>query len=119
MVVSAHQENAIICLSLLKDLAEKTVSFRRVISQVLVDPSYLVKRKSILDKFFTSDSSLWICKCLGIEHLVCLIGDYSAHTYVRACCSGENILAPVGNEQCLHGPKPEEGNGHFSVCQLL
>ena len=60
-VVTAHQENAVICLSLLKDLAEKTGSFRRLISQVLVDPSY-AERTSILDKFFTCDSSLWICK---------------------------------------------------------
>jgi hypothetical protein len=61
-IVAAHQESALICLSLLKDLAEKTVPFRRLISQTLVDPSY-AEGTSILDKFFTSDSSLWICKC--------------------------------------------------------
>ncbi len=62
VAVAAHQESAIICLSLLKDLAEKTASFRRIISQVLVDLSFQPWGQSILDKFFISDSSLWIGK---------------------------------------------------------
>lgn len=61
--VAAHQDSAIICLSLLKDLAEKTASFRRIISQVLVDPSFQPWKESILDKFFLTDSSLWIGEC--------------------------------------------------------
>ena len=60
--VAAHQENAIVCLSMLKDLAEKTSSFRRIISQVLIDTTIYDDGQTILDKFFLSDSSLWISK---------------------------------------------------------
>ncbi len=62
--VAAHQDSAIICLSLLKDLAEKAAAFRRIISQVLVDTSFRPWGLSILDEFFISDNSLWICKHL-------------------------------------------------------
>ena len=72
--VTAHQENAIICLSLLKDLAEKTPAFRRLISQALVDTSYQ-EGKSILDNFFLYDSSLWISKCVCRHTYI--------HMYVR------------------------------------
>ena len=60
--IAAHQENAIICLSLLKELAEKTPAFRRIISQALVDSSFRGGGKTILDKFFLHDSALWISK---------------------------------------------------------
>lgn len=112
-VVTAHQENAIVCLSLLKDFAEKTASFRRVISQVLVDPSYIGGRASILDNFFTRDSSLWICKHVTFGVFKRLLG---VLLYVY---SGKDILAPIGNEECFYGPKSEEGNGHFTVYQLF
>ena len=62
VIVSAHQDCANICLSLLKELAEKAGSFRRIISQALVDVSYYGAGNSVLDKFFLCDSSLWISK---------------------------------------------------------
>lgn len=61
--VAAHQESAIVCLSLLKELAEKAASFRRIISEALVDASFHGNGQSILDKFFLCDSSLWIGMC--------------------------------------------------------
>lgn len=62
VAVAAHQECAIMCLSLLKELSEKAPAFRRIISQALVDTPYQGNGRSILDNFFVYDSSLWISK---------------------------------------------------------
>lgn len=62
--VASHQESAIICLTLLKELAEKTPAFRRIISQALVDDSHRGGGQTVLDKFFLNDNFLWISKLL-------------------------------------------------------
>jgi len=68
--VSAHQSNAILCLSLLKELAEKSVAFRRLISMALVEVSSRAGGCCVLDKFFLNDSNMWITARINWQRLV-------------------------------------------------
>ena len=64
--VVAHQSCALHCLNLLKELAEKSAAFRRLISTALVQKAGA--STSVLDECFLNDSQLWISK----PHTVCL-----------------------------------------------
>ena len=59
----AHQHNAIYCINLLKELAEKSPAFCRLISQALLEVNRLKDNPCcVLDKVFLIDNKLWIGK---------------------------------------------------------
>ena len=60
--VVAHQNTAILCLSIAKDLSERSPAFSRLLSMSLCEGG-LQSHESLLDKFFISDSQLWISEC--------------------------------------------------------
>lgn len=98
--VADHQENAILCLSLLKDMAEKAAAFRRIISLALVDSSFQGGGLSVLDKFFLSDNSLWICKCTFSHALSQFVGEYNflltlLRTHIMYVFTGGHIVHTI------------------------
>ena len=59
----AHQHNAIYCINLVKELAERLPAFCRLISQALLKINYNKDNPCcVLDKVFLVDNKLWICE---------------------------------------------------------
>ncbi|XP_064402875.1 E3 ubiquitin-protein ligase UBR2-like isoform X2 [Halichondria panicea] len=67
--VVAHQNTAILCLSIAKDLSERSPAFSRLLSMSLCEGG-LQSHESLLDKFFISDSQLWINARVAWHRLV-------------------------------------------------
>ena len=65
----AHQQNSIYCLNLLKELAEKSPAFCRLISKALLQINQVKDNPCcVLDKVFLVDSKLWIGQLDVVEN---------------------------------------------------
>ncbi len=58
--VVAHQNTATLCLSIAKELSERSPAFSRLLSMSLCEGE---AQQTLLDKFFIFDSQLWISEC--------------------------------------------------------
>lgn len=68
--IVSHQSCAIYLLNFLKELAEKSEGFCRLLAMVMIEPSLSSNNQCLLDRYFLTDNSLWIEARLGWSRLI-------------------------------------------------